>query len=158
MRRLLFGIICANAVQADLVEVSSILIEDNFKQELPSELPEMLYTAARLKIPRLFFDQKTIHLTEAERGTIQNTVSLKAGPAIGSILNGENGKVKIFFKRYYSPVVLSGLDAKIVRKLPEPVLLEKLTGEFSKENQQENIWESIKRLENTHILKIYLDE
>jgi hypothetical protein len=96
----------------------TVITDTQFSCELPANLIEMILVSKRLNIFKLVWCEKSVMLTEKELNEIDARIKVEVSPAI-NFVGYENGKMKVYFRRYKSPLLLTANETRFMQYLQE---------------------------------------
>ncbi len=96
----------------------TIITDTQFSCELPANLIEMMLVARRLKIFKLVWCEKSVVLTQKDLDEIDAHIKVEVSPAI-NFVGYENGNMKVYYRRYKSPLLLTTNETRFMQYLQE---------------------------------------
>jgi hypothetical protein len=117
LRALLWTIISASTPGVDVSWTGTVLTDDTFGQELAVTPGEIVASAVRLGVSRLYYGGRLITLSSRHGARLQLALVPALGPGVGAVIPGDGRTLTVTFKRYRPTVVLTGADARFVNVL-----------------------------------------
>ena len=151
LRRLLTSLIASAVSTSESYRPARILLPCGTTGELPRTRAEATLIAARLGIGDLVYGGQIYALSAPERQCLIASRRVMHGNAVGAV-GGAQGSVTIAFKRYRSPVELTGLAARVFAAASEARTPAELAALFP-DAPPARIGELVEELEAMHLLQ-----
>jgi tetratricopeptide (TPR) repeat protein len=116
LRDLLAGLIAVAA--GERVAVRTVIIDDILHMEMPSTLAQALDACARMRCEHVTFNGVKMVLSDTQRNDAQRHAYVRPASGLDDVTERERQTV-VTFKRYLSPRLLQGDEAKILRSVGE---------------------------------------
>jgi hypothetical protein len=105
--------------------------------EVPVDWAELLEAAAVLDVSDIHFAWRRRVLDGAESRQLMARMQIRHGPGIDRWTGDATGSVKISFKRYRSPIMLSGVEALVFRHTTTPLTRPELAQALSDADERD---------------------
>lgn len=102
----------------DWLRYRTIITDTQFSCELAANPPEVLLTARRLGIRQIIWGARQVVFTEKQLEDIDLRIKVGISAAV-DFVTYELGRMKVYFRRYKSPILLTHAETIVMHKLHE---------------------------------------
>ena len=157
LRTFLTQIISAPAL-FETAGIRSIFLDDGFGRGVAETLAQTIALALRLGLDAIVFEGRTIDLADAQRSRLTWALQARIGPAVSNIRDAHTEHASVSFKRYLSPRLLSGFEKELLRRVTQPVRLDRLADDLGYQPGDPEFMAQVRDLEADRIIVLDLDE
>ncbi len=133
---------------------NSIYTDTQFGTEIPISSKELINSCIRYKVSKVIFGTKKYTFTEEEQKKLFLSSKVKLCSAISSIVSSsDKDKLIIYYKRNRKPLILKGIQKKILESLNKVFSVEELLKEHESNNV--SILNILNKMEENRLITIY---
>jgi hypothetical protein len=105
LRPLIYRLLCEMSKSSQIREAGTLIVDDRLGQEMPVIASELLESAVRLQVPRLYFNNVSVALDERLRSTLERQARVHLGNAVARVELSESFAT-VVYKRGLAPVTI----------------------------------------------------
>lgn len=147
LRILVRAVLSGVCEDEDLLRYPTILVDDRHGKEIPETEREILEACVENGVDTLRIGHRDVTLSAAARDRLVSSLRVRQGAAVASLI-GNAESMRVTFKRYLPPRLLTGVAAQLASLLSEPVRLADLVlqrGERPSLYMTQNLVRTLKR-------------
>lgn len=150
LQALCYRVLCS--LLPDLVGYRSIYTDSQFGNELPVNAKELIASCIRHRVGKVVFGEKKYSFSESEQMRFLMSSKIAICPAIASV-DRQKDQIRVYFKRYRTPVLLSGLEKWVLENVHRYADVRQL---HVAGNGEDRLFSVLRRLEEKRLITIYL--